>query len=181
LNPGIILVWLLSMLFAYESSAEPNIEVIDAYNRLTMGESYKPYEKLKQQYAQSDQCTVVNGPGVRFRTFDVWIEGATTLINLRNVDWSTVRYRNLPVKKDSIEVIAECLKPCRSYKDVDGNDWGTTLVAAAKQQGNEKAVETMGKFFDKGRFYATVIGKQATLEDAIAVLSNACPPDTENQ
>lgn len=182
MNPRIILVWFLTMLFAYECSAEPNIEVIDAYNLLMGGSRFVPFEQMgpsqRQQYALSDQCTVVSGPTPRFGFFGVSVEKVTSSIDLHKVDWSTVRYNNLPIKEDSIEVIAECLGSCKSFEDTDGKNWTTKLIAAGKQNSKEGSGEVMEKLFDEGRFYSVLISKQAVLEDAITLLSNACPLNT---
>ncbi len=183
MNPRIILVWFLTMLFAYESSAEPNIEVIDAYNLLTMGNGFIPFEQMtpsrRQQFALSDQCTVVSGPTPKFGFFGVSVDKVTSSIDLHKVDWSTVRYNNNPsIKEDSIEVIAECLGSCKSFEDADGKNWTTKLIAAGKQQSKKGSGEIMEKIFDKGHFYSLLISKRAVLEDAIELLSNACPLNT---
>jgi hypothetical protein len=74
--------------------------------------------------------------------------------------------------------MAECLGSCKSFEDADGKNWTTKLIAAGKQNSKEGSGEVMEKLFDEGRFYSVLISKQAVLEDAITLLSNACPLNT---
>lgn len=121
---------------------------------------------------------MVSGPTPRFGFFGVSVEKVTSSIDLHKVDWSTVRFNNLPIKEDSIEVIAECLGSCKSFEDADGKNWTTKMITAGKQKSKKGSGEIMEKLFEEGRFYSFVISKPAVLEEAVAVLSKACPLNT---